>query len=272
MHASGAITPPSARQPACNMPTQTRYLLHQNGPALWPEHKPLREVLELQQTTPANIWQSTYQGNPTAPEGTIFQRAWFRDRFDLGDVGLMTQVVARWVSWDTALKDDVDNAYTAAVVGELTADYRLLVRRVWRARLQFPELPDTIVTHARRANDDDRLRGVLIEDKASGTSAYQTLTATAEDWLKPLLIPFMPSGDKEQRANQAAVWCRNGCVLLPAPAIEAPWLIDFEDELFTFPGSAFKDQVDAFAQLVLYAENLLAEGLRARTHSEVITP
>jgi hypothetical protein len=43
-----------------------------------------------------------------------------------------------------------------------------------------------------------------------------------------------------------------------------PWLLDFETELFTFPLSAFKDQVDALAQLILFVENLLAEGWRAR--------
>jgi hypothetical protein len=53
-------------------------------------------------------------------------------------------------------------------------------------------------------------------------------------------------------------------VLLPAPSELSPWLVDFEDELFTFPGSEFMDQVDAFSQLILYTENLLAEGWRAR--------
>lgn len=249
------------------MPIQTRYLLHSNGPALWPKHKPLREVLELQQTTPANIWQATYQGNPSAPEGTIFKREWFRDRYDAESIAIRSQIVARWVSWDTALKDEEDNAYTADVVGELLADYRLVIREAWRDRLQFPDLPDTIAATARRHNYDGKLRAVVIEDKASGTSAYQTLMASAEDWLKPLLVAFMPSGDKETRYNQAAVWCANGCVLLPAPSPAAPWLIDFEDELFSLPAAQFKDQGDAFAQLILYVENLLAEGLHARTHT-----
>lgn len=248
------------------MPTQTRYLLHANGPALWPEHKPLSEVLELQATTPAGVWSATYQGSPTAPEGTVFKREWFRgNRFDASSPAISSQVVARWISFDTALKDKAGNAYTASAVGELLSDYRLILRHVWRDRLQFPDLPDTITALARRFNSDGRLRGVIIEDKASGTSAYQTLMATAEQWLRPLLIAFEPDGDKETRASQAGVWCANGSVLLPAPGEAVAWLIDFEDELFAFPGSEFMDQVDAFSQLILYVENLLAEGLRARS-------
>lgn len=248
------------------MPAQTRVLLHRQGPALWPEHKPIAEVLELKVTTLQAVWLATYQGTPTTPEGTIFKREWWRgNRYDAKSVTVESQVVARWISWDTALKDEQDNAYTACNVGELLYDYRMLIRESWRDRLQFPDLPDTITSFARRYNVDGRLRGVIIEDKASGTSAYQTLTATADDWLKPLLVAFMPSGDKEQRANQSAVWCANGCVMLPEPSPAVPWLVDFEDELFTFPGSQWKDQVDSFSQLILYTENLLAEGHRARS-------
>jgi predicted phage terminase large subunit-like protein len=245
-----------------------KYLIHENGPALWPEHKPVEEVLELQRTTPENIWEGTYQGNPTPPAGTIFRREWWRgqNRFDISDQSLVHSCIARWISWDTGLKDDDTNAYTAAVIGELWRDYRLAIRQVWRGRLQFPDLPDKIASLGKNYNRDGKLRGIIIEDKASGTSAYQTLTATADAKIKPLLIAFMPQGDKPVRAQQAAVHCKNGSVLLPYPDQSIDWLLDFEDELFDFPGSAFKDQVDALSQLVLFTENLLASGYEMRSH------
>lgn len=248
------------------MTTQYRYLIHKNGPALWPEHKPLTEVLELKDTTPENIFEATYQGNPTAPGGSTFKRDFFKDnRYDASDQGLINRCVARYVSWDTAMKAGVDNAYTAHVVGELWSDYRLAIRVVWRDRLEFPDLPDKIESFYKLYNRDEKLRGIIIEDKSSGTSAYQTLMKTADDNLKRLLVAFQPSGDKETRGGQAAVWCKNGSVLLPAPGPACPWIVDFEDELFTFPGSVFKDQVDAFSQLILWVENLLAEGHRLRS-------
>jgi predicted phage terminase large subunit-like protein len=255
------------------MPITTRVFLHDNHEfvdgvpmaALWPEHKSLKAVLALKNTTPRDVWEATYQGNPTAPEGVIFTRSMFSGfRYDAASDSVRSNVVARFVSWDTANKDKSTNAYSVGVVGDLMADYRLYLRDVFRARVQFPDLPPAIETLARRHNRDNRLRAVIIEDKASGTSAYQTLAKSGGDDLRRLLIAFSPQGDKPQRANQAAVWCQNGSVVLPAPGPEVPWLVDFEDELFTFPGSEYADQVDAFSQLVIYLENLLSEGYRAR--------
>lgn len=253
------------------MPVTHRVKLHSKGPALWPEHKPLAEVLELQSTTPDPIWGAVYQGSPTSPGGTIFKRSWWRNknRFPMMVDGKLNRslgwgCVGRWISWDTAFKDTEDAAYTACVVGEMWPDYRLAVREVYRERLEFPELPQVMAQVTRRYTDDNKLRGVLIEDKASGTSAYQTLMAAADTDLRRVLIPFQPIGDKDTRANQAAVWCKNDCVLLPEPSEEVPWLMDFETEWFAIPTSTFRDQADAGAQLIIYTENLLAAGFHAR--------
>jgi phage terminase large subunit-like protein len=250
------------------MPVTHRVLLHSQGPALWPAHKSLDEILELQATTPEPIWNSVYQGSPTSPGGTIFKRQWWRgkNRYDSSPenlVRLTSSCIGRWISWDTAMKDTDDSAYTADVVGELRPNYQLAIREVWRERLEFPELPSVMGQVTQRYNWDGKLRGVLIEDKASGTSAYQTLRSSADNATRPLLIPFMPVGDKNTRANQAAVWCRNDCILLPEPSDQVSWLLDFEEELFGIPSSLYRDQGDAFAQLVIYTENYLAEGFRA---------
>lgn len=248
------------------MPVQYRYMVHTEGPALWPDHKPLEEVLDLQATTPITIWEGTYQGNPTPPQGTIFLRSWWinKNRYDPQDTTLRNKAIARWISWDTALKDEEDSAFTACTVGELLPDYRLLIREVWRERIQFPELPAIIEDFAKRYNRDLKLREVLVEDKASGTSAYQSLMKSAGAWLTEKLVAFYPTEDKITRANQAALWCRNDCILLPHPGDSVPWLLDFEDELFDFPGSTYKDQVDSFDQLILWTENLLSTGYHAR--------
>ncbi len=251
------------------MPVTHRVKLHSNGPALWPEHKSLAEVLELQATTPDPIWNAVYQGAPTSPGGSIFKRRWYRNqnRYDASPDNLQrmwSRCIGRWISWDTALKDTNTSAFTAVVVGELEPNYQMAIREVWRDRLEFPELPIVMQRWTERYAVDGKLRGVLIEDKASGTSAYQTIMASSSDALRATMIPFQPQGDKDTRANQAAVWCKNDCILLPEPNETVPWLLDFEDELFSVPTSTFRDQADAFAQLVIYCENILAEGFRAR--------
>lgn len=241
---------------------QHRYKLHDAGPALWPEHKPLDEVLELQATTPAHIWEATYQGRPTAPGGQVFKRKWFRQRFDAADIA--NQVIGRWLSCDTAMKAKQNSAFTAICVGEMMPDYRLFVRELWRGRWEFPDLSEEIEAVARRHNYDGKLKAIIIEDKSSGTSAIQTLQASSEDWLARLIVGFSPSGSKEERAEQSATWCKNGSVILPEPSFACKWLATFEEEFFNFPQSRFADQIDSFSQLVIYLENYLASGWRAR--------
>ena len=195
-----------------------------------------------------------------------FRRAWWlrQNRYDPQDEAFWRHTVARFISWDTAFKDKDDSAYTACTVVELTADYRAVVREVWRAKLQFPDLVPAMEQHAARYLGDQKTHAILIEDRASGVSAYQTLQANASPAISRLLVAFEPRGSKEERAQQAAVWCRSGCVLLPHPSGSVPWLADFEHELFAFPHSADKDQVDSFSQAVLFIEHLLSTGHHAR--------
>lgn len=247
------------------MPEIRRYYLNSDR-VLWADHKSLLAVLALKKETIEQVWEATYQGNPTPSAGSVFKRAWWtnRNRFYPDDSTISNRVIARYISWDTGLKDDVDAAFTVAVVGELLPDYRMLIRYVYRDRLEFPFLPGEIESLSRRFNRDGKLRAVIIEDRASGTSAYQTLINSSDRQIAASIIPFNPTVDKESRAKQAAVWCNLDCVLLPHPSESVPFLIDFEDELFDFPGTTYKDQVDAFSQLIIYSENILATGYRAR--------
>jgi len=229
---------------------------------------PYLPVSELESTRielPERVYRQEYEASFVDDASMLFDRSWWlgQNRYDPRDQTIPYRSIGRWISWDTALKDKVENAYTARVVGELMPDYTLLIRHVWRDRLTFPHLPNAI-SHDAALYNDGKLRGVIVEDKGSGITALQTLKATAEPWLVPLLSGFDPKGSKELRAEQAAVYCRNGCVKLPEPCAEVPWLMDFEDELFTAPLSDFMDQVDAFGQMVLWLENYLAAGYHAR--------
>lgn len=218
---------------------------------------------------PERVYRQEYEGSFVDDATMIFDRTWWlgKNRYDATDETIPYRAIGRWISWDTGFKDKNTSAYTARVVGELMPDYKLLIRHVWRERLTFPSLPPAIEQDASLYYNDgagQKLRGIIVEDKASGISAIQTLRSSAPAWLTPLLIPFQPSGSKEQRAEQAAVWCRNGSVLLPEPSGAVPWLLDYENEVFSAPQSEYMDQVDATSQLILYLENLLAGGYHAR--------
>lgn len=210
------------------------------------------------------IWVADESGNP-------FKREYWRRKNRFAVFASPDEdelIVGRWISWDTALKDTQTSAYNACVVFELLADYRLRVSYVWREKLTFPELLPEIERIASLWNWDGKLRGVIIEDKASGTTAYQTLKDSADYHLSSLLQLFNPGqSPKEVRWSQAAIWCKRDCIELPNPSNDVPWLYDFEAELFAVPKSEYKDQADAFAQGVIYLEALIADGYHVRNHT-----
>lgn len=186
----------------------------------------------------------------------IFLTDWWdgKNRYDPNWHQDATQIAHRYITVDTAMKDRELNDYTAATVFEAMTDGRLRVRHAWKERLLFPALVAKIETTAEEWNLDGKLRGVSIEDKGSGTGAYQTLIASSPRWLMRMLHAFEPRGNKEYRARLASPWCARGGVLLPHPAASVPWLADFEEELYAFPDVPHDDQVDTFSQGIIWLE------------------
>lgn len=221
-----------------------------------------RGLAELDDITRKQLEEGSWVTDPAARP---FDREWWRGINRYTVAAPQHKVVGRYHSWDTATKAGQHNAYTALVVGEVTADYRLLIREVWQDKMMVPYLADAVKDKAITSNRDGKLQAVIIEDMSSGTGVAQTLQL-GDPWLAQLIKPFKPAnfGDKVQRAQQAALWCKRGCVLLPTPTADMPWLYEFEKQLFGFPDTEYKDMVDAFSQLVIYLEYLLAEGWRAR--------
>jgi len=222
-----------------------------------------RSLAELDDVTRRQLEEGLWVTDPAARP---FHREWWTSEGRYTPAAPRAhRVKARFQSWDTATKTGQQHAYTALVEGELTADYRLLITRVWQDKLQVPFLADAVREKARQGDGDKKLQAVVIEDKSSGTGVVQTL-ALGDDWLSRKLVAFQPnnSGDKVQRAQQAALWCKRGSVALPHPGDGAPWLYEFERQLFNFPDVEYADMVDAFSQLIIYLEHYLAAGWRAR--------
>jgi phage terminase large subunit-like protein len=227
----------------------------------------IKRAYELAKTrVPERTFQQEWDAEFLAEGEEPFAREWHEhNRVDLRDTAYPTKVVARYISWDTAEKDKQDNAFSACVVGDLLADYTMSVRRAWKDRMVLPVLVQRMARIAAEEDADGKLSGVIIEDKASGTGAYQTLSIGSGDArLSGLLSLYTPTVSKEERWALAGVWCRNGSVRLPLPGEHTPWLYTFEQELFE--RGEFVDYRDAFAQLILSPEvqGYLATGLALR--------
>jgi predicted phage terminase large subunit-like protein len=235
------------------------------GELLWPVRFGEKENLAAKADLGARGYAGQYAQRPAPAGGNIYQVDWWQGRNRYVYPEMAGAVVGRWVSWDTALKDGEQNDSSALTVWELLADYRLILRFASWQKYQFPQLSSAIQDEARRWMYDGKLRGVIIEDKASGISALQTIDQSAPREIADLLIAFQPGQvSKEGRARQASMWCERGCVLLPEPGVDVPWLAEFEDQLYKFPAARIKDTIDSMGQAILFLENLLAEGWRAR--------
>ena len=211
----------------------------------------------------ANLGERGYSGQyaqlPMPAGGTIYLAEWWRGRNRVELNWARSRVSVRYLSWDTALKDGQENDHSSMVVVELLNDGRGLLREVIWGKWTFPRLAEEIIFQAERWNSDGLLRGIVIEDKASGISALQTLRQSAPAWIAAVLAGFSPGLlSKEARARQASLWCERGMVILPLPAQDAGWLPDFESQLYAFPAGRTKDAVDAFSQAILFLEHLLS--------------
>lgn len=230
------------------------------GELLWKERFGVKEITELKATLGERGTAGQLQQRPSPAGGFIYKRDWFPRLAD------NDSVIGTYISWDTAESISADAAYSCGGVFELRADYTLFPREVVRKRILFPQLQQEIEELASKYRST--LSGVVIEYKSSGVQIVQTLKQNSPQWLSDVIFPFTPKGDKDARQFQAASYCEKGCVYFPHPSEKFGWLKEFEDEIFMTPSSAFRDQSDMFAQMILYLRSYLSAGWQSRTGNE----
>ena len=141
-------------------------------------------------------------------------------------------------SWDTANKATELSDYSVCTTWG-ARDKRYYLLDVFRQRLNYPDLKRKVQELAKR----DRPNKILIEDRASGTQLIQDLKS---EGVYAVTAYQPPSGtDKIMRLHAQTAVFENGRVLLSR---RASWLADYVNELTSFPGSRYDDQVDSTTQ------------------------
>lgn len=168
------------------------------------------------------------------PEGGIYKSRWWKDRYAL----IPANAVFCVQSWDTAYKPKETNDYSVCTTWLCTPRDAFLLH-VYRARADYP----TVKRMAKSLGQLFKPDAILIEDKGSGQSLIQEL----REETPYSVIDIMPDMDKVLRALASTAMMQAGRIHLPELA---PWLVDLEIELTTFPLAAHDDQVDSVSQFI----------------------
>jgi predicted phage terminase large subunit-like protein len=199
------------------------------GDVLHPEREP-REVLEsLRAQLGAETFAAQYQQQPVAPGGAMIKRDSVRRYDQLPKSGRIYQ------SWDVAHKQGEENDYSVCIT-LLVHENKYYVIHVLRGRFEFPTLRTKVFEQAKL----HKASQILIEDAGFGTALIQELKTAHFS-----VVGVKPEYDKKIRMAIQSAKFENGQVFFPK---EAPWLADFEAEVFAFPNGRHDDQVDALSQ------------------------
>lgn len=219
-----------------HIPISTYEVHHRTvGQALSPEREQLWVLEEMRLQLGSDAFSAQYQQEPAPPGGAMIKRKWI-SRYR--EPPPPEKTLYRVQSWDTASKGGPENDFSVCTTWSVTRDHQWHLIGVFRKRVDYPELKAAV----RALAATHYAHTVLVEDAGAGTSLVQELRGVISG-----IIAVKPHDDKVSMAVVSAKF-EAGQVFLPE---RAPWLADFETELFSFPGSRHDDQCDSVSQALL---------------------
>ena len=174
---------------------------------MWPEAYPVEKLKKIQATVGERVWQSLYQQKPSAEQGQILKRDWWRVWEKKRLPGCHTIIQ----SWDTAFSAKETADYSArttwGVFTHIDEEGRdqacIILLEMWRNRVEYPELRK----EAQQSFFDWKPDVVLVEKRASGQSLLQDLRRAGVP-----VKEFTPDRDKVSRAHVVASMLETGLV------------------------------------------------------------
>jgi predicted phage terminase large subunit-like protein len=202
-------------------------------------------------------WLALFQGRPTAQEGNMIKRYWWRywkpKGMELPPVTVKTQggqiihieavdLPDIWdeqlQSWDCTFKSEVDNDMVCGGIwGRRAANYFLL--DLINEHMDIIQTIENIQSFSKKW---PRALRKLIEDKANGPAVIQILQRKL-----PGLVAVNPEGGKIARANAVSPAIESGNVYIPHPMVYS-WVNSYLDQLSSFPQGKNDDMVDMTTQ------------------------
>ena len=212
-----------------------------SGKPIWPEYWKKEELEGVKASISIGKWNAQWMQNPTAEEGSILKREWWKV-WEKPGIPPLQHIIQ---SYDTAFSKKETADYSAITTWGVfypneDSPAHLILLDAFKERLEFPELRKEALEQYKYWNPDT----VIIEAKASG----QPLTYE----LRKLGIPvinFTPSKgqDKHARVNAVSPMFESGMIWAPDE--------DFADEVIeecaSFPYGDNDDLVDSTTQALM---------------------
>lgn len=207
--------------------------------SLWPEQWPVKELMAKKAGMLPQFWNAQYMQEPTAEEGAILKREWWRiwKKDSPPQCHFLIQV------WDTAHETKTHSDYSACQTwgvffNEDTDRDEVILLSGFHTRLEFPDLKKRAKDEFKDWNPD----ALLIEKKAAGAPLIQELRRMGLfiEELNPSRGARGVSNDKRARLNAVAPVFQDGAVWAP----DTRWAREIIELCAEFPNGEFDDPVD----------------------------
>ena len=213
-----------------------------NGKPCWPEYWEIDQLLKTQASLPVASWNAQYMQQPTAEQGAILKREWWRNWTS----ERMPKPIFVLQSIDTAFLKKESADYSAittwGVFNNQDEGQQAILLDAQRGRWEFPELKEKAHRLAIRYNPNK----VLIEAKAAGIPLYHELFRVG--------IPvtnWTPSrgNDKYARVHSVSPIFEGGRIWAPMHRHYAQEVVE---ECASFPHGDHDDYVDSTTQAIMH--------------------
>lgn len=209
-------------------------VLNEQDEALWPFKHSREKLAEMEASNPY-VFAGQYLQRPAPKGGGLFKDSWWKF-YDATFVH--PEYEYRIIYADTALKTGQQNDYSVFQCWGFRDGHAYLLDQL-RGKWEAPELiREARNFYQKHISPTNRgfLRGMKIEDKASGTGLIQTLRKEGV-----AVIPIQRSIDKVTRAMDVLPQIEAGLVHIPE---HKSWSKEYLAEFSMFPNGKHDDQVD----------------------------
>jgi predicted phage terminase large subunit-like protein len=218
-----------------------------SGNALWPEFWPLDQLLAIKADIPLAKWNAQYQQTPTAEEGAIVKREWWKV-WQSNDPPENIEFIIQ--TWDTAFTQKTNANYSACTTwgifqrefdegGKTLTQSNIILLDAFRKRMDFPELKSEALRQYKYWKPD----AFIVEAKASGQPLIfelRQMGIPVSDFT-PVRGSKSAPNDKIARLNGVSDIFRSGLVWAP----DRKWAEEVVEEVASFPAGDYDDLVDS---------------------------